>query len=157
MPRRPAAYPPAYREHIIALARAARTSKEFSQEFEPSEQTIRNWKFQAEANRGERRGALTSDEREELPRLLRENRQLKVERDILGKTAALFARESGTIPLRLQIPTIPAPLKRGKFTYGLRRPSAYSTNRLCINVCLFYSRLLRSHFHSSANDVRRAN
>lgn len=98
MPRRPAAYPPAYREQIIALARAGRSSKELAQEFEPSEQTIRNWLVQAEADRGERPSVLTTDEREELSRLRRENRQLKVERDILGKAAAWFARESGTIP-----------------------------------------------------------
>jgi len=98
MPRRPAAYPPAYREQIIALARAGRTAKELAHEFEPSEQTIRNWLFQAAADRGERPGALTSEEHAELARLRRENRQLKVERDILGKAAAWFARETGTIP-----------------------------------------------------------
>ena len=98
MPRRPAAYPSTYREQIIALARAGRTSKELAKEFAPSEQTIRNWIFQADADRGERPGVLTTDERAELSRLRRENRQLKVERDILGKAAAWFARESGTIP-----------------------------------------------------------
>ena len=80
------------------MARAGRASKELAREFEPSEQTIRNQIFQAEADRGERPGALTTDERAELRRLRRENRQLKVERDILGKAAAWFARESGTIP-----------------------------------------------------------
>ena len=98
MPRRPAAYPPAYREQIIALARAGRTAKALAAEFETSEQTIRNWIFQAAADRGEHPGALTTAEREELTRLRRENRQLKVERDILGKAAAWFARETGTIP-----------------------------------------------------------
>ena len=98
MPRHPVAYPPAYREQIIALSRAGRTPKQLAAEFEPSEQTIRNWIFQAEADRGERPGALTTEEREELSRLRRENRQLKVERVILGKAAAWFARETGTIP-----------------------------------------------------------
>ena len=42
MPRRPAAYPAAYREQIIALARAGRRPKALAQEFEPSEQTIRH-------------------------------------------------------------------------------------------------------------------
>jgi transposase len=98
MPRRPAAYPPAYREQIVALARAGRSAKALAAEFEPSEQTIRNWIFQAAADRGEHPGALTTAEREELTRLRRENRQLKVERDILGKAAAWFARETGTIP-----------------------------------------------------------
>lgn len=62
MPRRPAAYPPAYREQIIALARAGRTAKQLAAEFEPSEQTIRNWIFQAQADRGEHPGALTTEE-----------------------------------------------------------------------------------------------
>lgn len=98
MPRRPPAYPPAYREQIIAWARAGRSPKELAREFEPSEQTIRHWLFQDAADRGERPGALTSEERAELARLRRENRTLKVERDILGKAAAWFARETGTIP-----------------------------------------------------------
>lgn len=59
--RRPAAYPKAYREQIIALARAGRILKALAQEFELSEQAIRNCIFQAEADRGERPGALTSD------------------------------------------------------------------------------------------------
>lgn len=94
MPRSPAAYPPAYGEQIIALARAGRSAKELAAEFEPSEQTIRNWLFQAEADPGERPGTLTTAEHDELIRLRRENRQLKVERDIPGKAAAWFATES---------------------------------------------------------------
>ncbi len=37
MPRRPAAYPAAYRAKIIALVRAGRNPKELAKEFEPSE------------------------------------------------------------------------------------------------------------------------
>lgn len=98
MARRPQAYPPAYREQIIALARAGRNAKELAAEFEPSEQTIRNWRFRAGVDRGEHPGELTTVERHEPARLRKENRQLKVERDILGKAAAWFARETGTIP-----------------------------------------------------------
>lgn len=98
MARRPKAYPPSYREQIIALARAGRTAKQLAAEFEPSEQTIRNWLFQAGVDQGEHPGPVTTVERDELTRLRRENRQLKIERDILGKAAAWFARETGTIP-----------------------------------------------------------
>jgi transposase-like protein len=38
------------------------------------------------------------EEKEEIQRLRRENRQLKVEREILKKAAAWFARETGSIP-----------------------------------------------------------
>ena len=41
---------------------------------------------------------MTSSEREELLRLRRENRQLKLERDILSKAAAWFARETNKVP-----------------------------------------------------------
>ena len=39
-------------------------------------------------------GALTTVEREELARLRKENRQLRLERDILKKAAAFFAKEN---------------------------------------------------------------
>jgi transposase len=41
---------------------------------------------------------LTSAEREELVRLRRENKQLKLEREILSKAAAWFAQETNVIP-----------------------------------------------------------
>ena len=41
---------------------------------------------------------LKTEERDEINRLRRENRQLKLERDILSKAAAWFARETDVIP-----------------------------------------------------------
>ena len=38
-------------------------------------------------------GGLTTAEREELARLRKENRELRMERDILKKAAAFFAKE----------------------------------------------------------------
>ena len=98
MPRTRAPYPPAFREQLIALVQAGKTPEELAREFEPSAQTIRNWAEQAAGDQGERPGALSTAERDELARLRKENRQLKLERDILGKAAAWFARETGTIP-----------------------------------------------------------
>jgi transposase len=74
--------------------------KELAEEFEPSEQTIRNWLAQADADSGKRKDLLTSAEREELVKLRRENKQLKLEREILSKATAWFAREADTKPKR---------------------------------------------------------
>ena len=91
-------YPIEFRQKIVELARAGRSAEELAKEFEPHLQTIQNWIAQADRDSGLRQDGLPSAEREELIRLRRENRQLKVERKILSKAAAWFARETGTIP-----------------------------------------------------------
>ena len=56
---------------------------------------ISRWLEQARADRGKsKRGTLTTDEKEELARLRKENRTLRIERDILKKATAFFAKES---------------------------------------------------------------
>jgi transposase len=100
MPRTRPPYPPEFREQMVELVRAGRTPEELAEEFEPSAQTIRSWVKQADLDEGVRSDGLTSSEREELRRLRREVKQLKVEREILKKAAAWFARESGSIPKR---------------------------------------------------------
>lgn len=81
-------------DQLVRLARSGRSPKELSREFEPSEQTIRNWVRQAELDDGSRSDGLTTGEREELARLRRENTRLKEEREILSKAAAWFAQET---------------------------------------------------------------
>jgi transposase len=96
-PTRPA-YPPELRQRIVDLARAGRTAASLAREFEPTENTIRNWIAQADRDAGVRTDGLTSDERAELNRLRRENRTLREEREILKKAAAWFAQETGATP-----------------------------------------------------------
>jgi transposase len=91
-------YTPEFRRQIIELVRAGRSPDELAKEFEPTAQSIRNWVAQAERDDGRREDGLSSAERDELSRLRRENRQLRLERDILSKAAAWFARETNTIP-----------------------------------------------------------
>ena len=94
MPKTRRPYPPEFREQMVALVRAGRTPEELSREFEPTAQSIINWVAQADRDEGKRKDGLTSAEREELRRLRKANRQLKLEREILAKAAAWFAQET---------------------------------------------------------------
>ncbi len=93
-------YPLEFRQQMVELVRTGRSAKALAREFEPSEQTIRNWVKQAALDGGQRADGLTTSEQGELRQLRREVRQLKLEREILKKAAAWFARESGTVPER---------------------------------------------------------
>ena len=98
MPRTRGPYPPEFRQQIVELVRAGRTPEELAEEFEPTAESIRNWMKQAERDGGTRSDGLSSAEREELRRLRKENKQLRLEREILSKAAAWFARETNSIP-----------------------------------------------------------
>ncbi len=100
MPRTHAAYPPEFRRQMVELVRSGRPVEALAREFEPSAGVIRNWVKQADLDEGRRSDGLTTEEREELRRLRRENKQLRMEQEILKKAAAWFARESNSIPDR---------------------------------------------------------
>ena len=80
--------------------RKGRTPEELARQFEPSAQAIRNWVKQAAVDVGERPDGPTTEEREELRRLRRENRVLREEKEILKKAAAWFAKETNSIPAK---------------------------------------------------------
>ena len=60
-----------------------------------TQSALRAWVARAQADRTKgKSGALTTVEREELGRLRKENRELRLERDTLKKATAFFAKES---------------------------------------------------------------
>ncbi len=61
-----------------------------------SVETLRAWVKQDDIDGGRREG-LTTEERAELGQLRRENRLLKMEREVLKKAAVFFAKEGDTI------------------------------------------------------------
>jgi transposase len=91
-------YPPEFKRRMVELVRTGRSPEELAKEFEPSPNTIRKWATQADIDEGLRAEGLSTQERKELRELRRRVKQLELEREILGKAAAWFARESITLP-----------------------------------------------------------
>ena len=94
MPRSRPSYTSEFKREALELMRVAdKPIKQLAKDLGVSEQTLFVWRRQAEIDAGKREG-LSSAERDELSQLRKENRTLKMEREILKKAAAFFARES---------------------------------------------------------------
>ncbi len=90
---RPNKYPDEFRREAVELFRSSdRSRAEVAKSLGISDGSLAAWVRQAE--RDELPGALDTDERAERARLRKENRELKMDREILRKAAACFARET---------------------------------------------------------------
>ena len=96
----PAPHPPEFRRRAVELAREVDEDgsrkhpiAQLARDLKISESCLRNWMASEEVESGERPG-LTKSERDELVRLRRENRTLRMERDLLSRAAAFFAQEN---------------------------------------------------------------
>ena len=97
MPTPKPPYPAEFRRQMVELVRAGRKPTQLAREFGVTAQSISTWVAQAAADSGKparNMDLLGNAEREELARLRRENRQLKLERDILATATAWFAVKS---------------------------------------------------------------
>jgi transposase len=83
-------------EAVQLLRSSGRSTSQIAKEIGVSYNSLRNWLQQADIDEGKTQEGLTSQERDELRKLRRENNILKQERDFLKKAAAFFARENGT-------------------------------------------------------------
>ena len=78
----------------VRLVREVGNLAKVARDLDLTETALRNWVRQADIDEGQGPdGGLTTDEREELRRLRRENRILKLERDFARKAAAFFAKD----------------------------------------------------------------
>jgi len=89
-------YTAEFKRDAVALVHSSgKTVTEVAREIGVSPEGLRNWVNQDKADRGQGpTDALTSDEKEELRRLRRENREQQQTIEVLKKAAAFFARES---------------------------------------------------------------
>jgi transposase len=102
---RPSKYPEEFRRDAVELVLASpqRTVAEIAKELGLNRETLRQWvKAEREActpgagrDRRTDNGQLSTDEREELKRLRKQVAELQLEKDILRKAAAYFAKEMG--------------------------------------------------------------
>jgi len=82
---------PEFKADIFDRCRAGdRTIAQVARDFDLTETAVRSWVHQAEIDAVER-GGLTTDERNELAELRRENRQLREDVGILKRTTVFFA------------------------------------------------------------------
>lgn len=89
-------YPPEFRAEAVKLARSSdKRLSEVAADLGIATETLRNWLKQQDIDTGKRKGT-TTDEREELNRLRRENKILKEEKEVLRKATAFFASEESS-------------------------------------------------------------
>jgi transposase len=95
-PRPRRSFTPEFKAEIVELCqRGDRSIGQVAKDFDLTETGVREWVKQAERDAGTRTdGGLTSDEREELARLRRENRRLSEDVEILKRATAFFASMS---------------------------------------------------------------
>jgi len=87
-------YTPEFKREIVERCRAGdRSISEVARDFDLTESAVRRWVAQAEIDAGERAG-LSTEEREELSRLRRENKRLQADVDLLKRAPAFFAKQT---------------------------------------------------------------
>ena len=95
MPRRKRRkYTPEQKAEAVELVRKTGNLAQVARDLDLTDSSLRYWYKQAEIDDGRGpEGALTTEELEELRKLRREVKTLRMERDFLKKAAAFFAKE----------------------------------------------------------------
>jgi transposase len=94
--RKRRAFSKTYKAEVVELVRkSGKSIGAIAKDLDLTETALRSWVKQAEVDGGRGpAGALTTAEREELAQLRRRVKTLEMEREILKKATAFFAKES---------------------------------------------------------------
>ena len=93
-PRPRRSFTPEFKAEIVECCQRGDCSiGQVARDFDLTETAVRAWVLQAETDAGERPG-LTTEEKEELTRLRRENRSLREDVEILKRATVFFAKET---------------------------------------------------------------
>ena len=90
------AFTPVFKAEAVRLCQAGgRTTGQVARDLDLTETALREWVKRAEAEAATTpKDALTAEERNELSELRKRVKRLEMEREILKKAAAFFAKES---------------------------------------------------------------
>ena len=90
----PKKFSPEFRDQVVrAVIDSSRTVAEVARELNVGPETLRNWVNAYRRAHPEVVAVISQSERVELERLRKEVRELRQEREFLGKAAAFFAKE----------------------------------------------------------------
>ena len=84
-----------FKADIVGRCRQGdRTVAQVARDFDLTETAVREWVKQADLDDGTRSDGLTTEEKDELASLRRENRRLREDVEILKRATAFFAKET---------------------------------------------------------------
>lgn len=87
-------FTPEFKADIVERCRSGeRSIRQVARDFDLTESSVRRWVEQADIDAGRREG-LTTEEREEMTRLRRENKSLREDVEVLKRATIFFAKET---------------------------------------------------------------
>jgi transposase len=97
-PRKRRKFTAEQKAEAVKLVKEVGSISPVARDLDLHESVLGRWVKQAEVDCGQGpEGALTTEEKEELRKLRRENKRLRMERDFLKKAATFFAKDTGSI------------------------------------------------------------
>jgi len=93
MSKKQPSYSDEFKRNIVALTQSGRTIREISNEYGVSKSAIHSWKVQYQNSGSFKAKDNISESEQELRQLRKDNKQLRMENDVLKQAALIFAQK----------------------------------------------------------------